>query len=64
MGMANRALTHGVPDIGTGIYGYAQPDGTSGRDTLSIRGRAVAEGYVPIGICVCSGTIQPAAACI
>jgi fumarylacetoacetase len=32
-------------------------------DTLEIRGRAVADGYVPIGFGACSGTIQPAGAC-
>jgi fumarylacetoacetase len=42
------------------------PDGSQRKqledgDTLSIRGRAVAEGYVPIGFGECSGTIQPAA---
>ena len=44
------------------------PDGSQRKqledgDTLSIRGRAVAEGYVPIGFGECSGTIQPAATC-
>jgi fumarylacetoacetase len=29
-------------------------------DTLTLRGRAVADGYVPIGFGPCSGTIQPA----
>jgi fumarylacetoacetase len=29
-------------------------------DTLTLRGRAMAEGYVPIGFGACSGTIQPA----
>jgi fumarylacetoacetase len=29
-------------------------------DTLSLRGRAMAEGYVPIGFGACSGTIHPA----
>lgn len=29
-------------------------------DTLSLRGRAVADGYVPIGFGECSGTIHPA----
>jgi fumarylacetoacetase len=41
------------------------PDGSTRKqledgDTLTIRGRAVAEGYVPIGFGDCSGTIQPA----
>ncbi|WP_264604846.1 fumarylacetoacetate hydrolase family protein [Sphingobium sp. B11D3D] len=43
------------------------PDGTTRRwledgDTLTLRGRAVAEGYVPIGFGPCSGTIHPAGA--
>jgi len=29
-------------------------------DTLTLRGRAIADGYVPIGFGTCSGTIQPA----
>jgi len=29
-------------------------------DTLTLRGRAIADGYVPIGFGACSGTIQPA----
>jgi fumarylacetoacetase len=29
-------------------------------DTLTLRGRAVAEGYVPIGFGLCSGTVMPA----
>jgi fumarylacetoacetase len=42
------------------------PDGSTRKqledgDTLAIRGRAVAEGYVPIGFGECTGTIQPAA---
>ena len=41
------------------------PDGSARKqledgDTLTIRGRALAEGYVPIGFGDCSGTIQPA----
>ena len=41
------------------------PDGTKrvmleDGDTLTLRGRAVAEGYVPIGFGPCSGTIVPA----
>ncbi len=41
------------------------PDGTrrvmlEDGDTLALRGRAVAEGYVPIGFGECSGTIVPA----
>jgi len=41
------------------------PDGTSRNwledgDTLSLHGRAVAEGFVPVGFGACSGTIQPA----
>ena len=41
------------------------PDGTQrvmleDGDTLTLRGRAVAQGYVPIGFGECSGTIQPA----
>jgi fumarylacetoacetase len=41
------------------------PDGTrrvmlEDGDTLTLRGRAVAEGYVPIGFGACSGTIVPA----
>jgi fumarylacetoacetase len=44
------------------------PDGSQRKqledgDTLAIRGRAVAEGYVPIGFGECSGTIQPAVTC-
>ena len=43
------------------------PDGTKrdwleDGDTLTLRGRAMAEGYVPIGFGECSGTIQPARA--
>jgi fumarylacetoacetase len=29
-------------------------------DTLTLRGRAVAEGYVPIGFGPCSGKVMPA----
>jgi len=29
-------------------------------DTLTLRGRATAEGYVPIGFGECTGTIHPA----
>ena len=29
-------------------------------DTLTLRGRAIADGFVPIGFGACSGTIQPA----
>lgn len=41
------------------------PDGSKRKqledgDTLTIRGRALAEGYVPIGFGACSGTIHPA----
>ncbi|WP_305097176.1 fumarylacetoacetate hydrolase family protein [Croceibacterium aestuarii] len=41
------------------------PDGTQRTmledgDTLTLRGRAVAEGYVPIGFGPCAGTVQPA----
>ena len=41
------------------------PDGTTrvmleDGDTLSIKGRALADGFVPIGFGECSGTIQPA----
>jgi len=41
------------------------PDGSTRKqledgDTLTIRGRALAEGFVPIGFGDCSGTIQPA----
>jgi len=41
------------------------PDGTKrvmleDGDTLTLRGRAVADGYVPIGFGPCSGTIMPA----
>ena len=40
------------------------PDGTTRKaledgDTLSLHGRALADGYVPIGFGPCSGTIQP-----
>ena len=43
------------------------PDGTSrvmleDGDTLSIKGRALADGFVPIGFGECSGTIHPAKA--
>jgi len=43
----------------------ALPDGSTRTmledgDTLTIRGRATADGYVPIGFGMCSGTIQPA----
>jgi fumarylacetoacetase len=43
------------------------PDGTKrvmleDGDTLTLRGRATAEGYVPIGFGPCSGTIMPAKA--
>jgi fumarylacetoacetase len=43
------------------------PDGTKrdwleDGDTLTLRGRAMAEGYVPIGFGDCTGTIQPARA--
>jgi fumarylacetoacetase len=43
------------------------PDGSTRKqledgDTLTIRGRAVAEGYVPIGFGACRGTIAPAVA--
>jgi fumarylacetoacetase len=43
------------------------PDGTKrdwleDGDTLTLRGRAMAQGYVPIGFGDCSGTIQPARA--
>jgi fumarylacetoacetase len=43
------------------------PDGSQRKwledgDTLTIRGRALAEGFVPIGFGPCSGTIQPAKA--
>jgi fumarylacetoacetase len=43
----------------------ALPDGTNRNwledgDTLALRGRAMAEGFVPIGFGACSGTIQPA----
>jgi len=31
-------------------------------DTLNLRGRAIAEGHVPIGFGACSGTIHPARA--
>ena len=45
----------------------ALPDGTKrvmleDGDTLTLRGRATAEGYVPIGFGPCSGTIRPAKA--
>ena len=41
------------------------PDGSTRKqledgDTLTIRGRAIAEGYVSIGFGECSGTIHPA----
>lgn len=43
------------------------PDGSTRKqledgDTLTIRGRAMAEGYVPIGFGECSGTVVPAGA--
>ena len=43
------------------------PDGTQrvmleDGDTLTLRGRAVAEGHVPIGFGPCSGTVVPAKA--
>jgi fumarylacetoacetase len=43
----------------------ALPDGSTRTmledgDTLTLRGRAVAEGFVPIGFGSCAGTIQPA----
>ena len=31
-------------------------------DTLTVRGRAVADGFVPIGFGACAGTIHPARA--
>jgi len=41
------------------------PDGTTrvmleDGDTLSIKGRALADGFVPIGFGACSGTLHPA----
>lgn len=43
----------------------ALPDGTERTmledgDTLTIRGRATADGYVPIGFGACAGTVEPA----
>jgi len=43
----------------------AMPDGSERNwledgDTLTLRGRAIAEGHVPIGFGACSGTIHPA----
>jgi fumarylacetoacetase len=44
------------------LPGGTKRDWLEDGDTLTLRGRAMAEGYVPIGFGDCTGTIQPARA--
>ena len=64
-GAAEDARACMVEITGVGANPITLPDGSTRAmledgDTLTLRGRAVAEGYVPIGFGDCAGTILPA----
>jgi len=64
-GAAEEARACLVEITNMGATPLTLPDGTQrvmleDGDTLTLRGRAVADGYVPIGFGPCSGTIMPA----
>jgi fumarylacetoacetase len=64
-GAAEEARACMVEITGVGANPITLPDGTTRAmledgDTLTLRGKAVADGYVPIGFGDCAGTILPA----